>query len=546
MEETQPVKDITKVNEKQEKDNAEYIESINDENNTSPNNNNQIIFPERIIGNIEKRGTKLGFYHYRYLEIDSNSGELRRYLKIEDYPKKPKEIIHIKQLTALKRLKKSSEYYEFQIYFFDGQKLVNQIYKVRHLYSITHWFEAIKTMWTYYTKGKPLLKIIKETLFIDDTMGIQHNLNSKLNFLGNQHIITINDFDIIKLLGYGAFSTVYQVIHKKSKKIYAMKIMDKNILIEKKHLHYVMTEFNILKQISDSVFNLKLFCAFQSANYLYMVIDYCSEGDLTKIDRIENERLLFAELVLAFENLYNKRIIYRDLKPENVLFTHDGHIKLCDFNLAKEGIQDGARAFSFCGSPLYLSPEMLTSKGVSYPADIFGVGLLIYELKTGIPAFYSLSSNKLFERISNVNIDFKNKKIEKDCLDLLKKLLVKDEKLRLSIKEIKQHKYFSNLDWEKVKRKEYGAIKLHRRKDNKRNAVGDFDERKEKQNSQIKKISIKELKKDNSREGQNKIVNFDFISDEFIDIIRNYGFEEENALNEDTQNENEEHEIDNE
>ena len=546
MEDNQPIKDITKVNEKQEKDTSKYIETIDYNNNTPTSNDNEIIFPERIIGDVEKRGTKLRFYHYRYLEIDSNSGELRRYLKPEDYPKKPKEIIHIKQLKALKRFKKTSDYYEFQICFFDGKKLIYQIYKVRHIYSLTHWFEAIKTMWSYYNKDKMNLKIIKETLFIDDNMGIKHNLNSKINFLGNQHIITINDFDIIKLLGYGAFSTVYQVLHKKSNKIYAMKIMDKNILIEKKHLHYVMTEFNILKQISDSFFILKLFCAFQSANYLYLVIDYCSEGDLTKIERIENERLLFAELVLAFEYLYNKGIIYRDLKPENVLFTHDGHIKLCDFNLAKEGIKEGVRAFSFCGSPLYLSPEMLTNKGVSHPADVFGVGLLIYELKTGIPAFYSSSPTKLVCRISNVKIDFENKKIEEDCLDLLKKILVKDEILRLSIQEIKQHKYFSNLDWEKVKRKEYGPIKLHRRKNNKRNAIGDFDEREEKRNSQIKKISIKELKKDSSRTGKNKIINFDFISNEFLDIIKSYELEEENALKENITNDNEELEIENE
>lgn len=113
---------------------------------------------------------------------------------------------------------------------------------------------------------------------------------------------------------------------------------------------------------------------------MYLIIDYCPGGDLSlhlanKGTFTEDEtRFFLAELVLAIEHIHAKDIIYRDLKPENILLTHDGHIKLADFGLSKEGIGDKDTAKSFCGSPAYLSPDMLKNKGVGKAADIYGIG----------------------------------------------------------------------------------------------------------------------------------------------------------------------------
>jgi serum/glucocorticoid-regulated kinase 2 len=96
-----------------------------------------------------------------------------------------------------------------------------------------------------------------------------------------------------------------------------------------------------------------------------------------------------AELILAIDYLHKMDVIYRDLKPENILLSNDGHIKLADFGLSKEGIRDGSRTTSFCGSPAYLSPEMLKNKGVTKGADIYGIGAVMYELLVGIPPYYS-------------------------------------------------------------------------------------------------------------------------------------------------------------
>lgn len=491
----------------------EHSTNLIDENN-SPSLNT---FPERIIGNVEKQGKLLGLYHYRYLELDSRQGEIRRYLKPTDFPSKPKEIIKIKQIKSLIKDKKEpeSDYYTFQMKINKDNNTVEvHIYRIRYLHSLIQWFKAFKILHNHFKKEMPLPTILHETLFIDDCMGITQNFTKQPQYPLKLIEMNIQDYCILNIIGCGTFSTVYQVRHKHSNKIYAMKVMDKNILIQNKHLHYIITEFNILKQLVQCPFTLKLHCAFQSANYLYMVLDYCSCGDITSISTINNKKLLYAEIILAFEYLHNKGIIYRDLKPENILLSNEGHIKLCDFNLSKEGIINNSRAFSFCGSPLYLSPEMLGSFGVGLASDIFGIGLIMYEIETGVPAFYSKTSQELCEKIVNVLVDYNVKQIDPVIKDLIENILIKNERSRFTIKNIKEHKYFEGFDWGKAWRKKYGEIKIEKRMDCKRNENYHYD-------TGNKKISINEINKDFYRTMHYKISNFFFISDEMFQNINN-------------------------
>lgn len=516
-------KDITQVHKKQEKENTAYI-------NQEETSLNELTFPRRIIGDVEKRGTLLGFYHHRYLELDSKHGLIRRYLTTADFPDHPKEVLRIDQLTSLLKIKReqNTDYYMFKLLIDIGEgKTVTHIYRVKHLNSRTQWFDAIKMLWLHFKRGEPLPPLTKETLFIDDNMGIMHNLKKQSESESKGIQITAQDYDFGKIIGYGAFSTVYHVYHKKTKRIYAMKVMDKNILIHKKHLHYIMTEYSVLKQVVQCPFILNLHSAFQSSNYLYMVIDYCSGGDLTSIEGINNKKLLYAELILAFEYLHNKGIIYRDIKPENILLSEEGHIKLCDFNLAKEGIKDNVRAPSFCGSPLYLSPEMLGSGGVGKAADVFGIGLIMYEIETGVPAFYSKTTKDLYEKISNVSVNYTHHKIDEDILELIKNILVKNEHERFTLEDIKSHRYFKGFDWEKTKRRENGLIKIIKRKDKKRNANGDIWNENGKHNKRVNKISRREIRKDVERKMKNKVRNFDFVSEEISEYIRGSQVEDE-------------------
>ena len=162
-----------------------------------------------------------------------------------------------------------------------------------------------------------------------------------------------------------------------------MKVLNKKYLFERKQLRYAISECNILKQM-DHPFILKLHYSFQTPRYLYFILDYCSKGDLAMhLEQrhvfSENESKFFiAELILAIEYLHSKDIIYRDLKPANILISQDGHIKLADFGLAKEGINRSKNALSFCGSPAYLAPEMVVRKKVGKATDIYGIGIYIY------------------------------------------------------------------------------------------------------------------------------------------------------------------------
>lgn len=136
-----------------------------------------------------------------------------------------------------------------------------------------------------------------------------------------------------------------------------------------------------------------------------MVLDYCPNGDLayhlTKREIFDEPEAMFfiAEVVLAIEYIHSLDVIYRDLKPENILVDSTGHIKLADFGLAKEGIKGSAKAASFCGSPAYLAPEMLTDTGVGKPADIYQLGAVLYEMLVGVPPFYTDNIKKLYNSI---------------------------------------------------------------------------------------------------------------------------------------------------
>lgn len=136
-----------------------------------------------------------------------------------------------------------------------------------------------------------------------------------------------------------------------------------------------------------------------------MVIDYCSGGDLSlllaqhSIFTPEQSKFYIAELILAIECLHKNGVLYRDLKPENILLDSEGHIKLADFGLSKVMQNRGDIARSFCGSPIYLSPEMVNQKGYTEASDLYGIGLVLYEMIFGIPPFYTEDIPDLYSKI---------------------------------------------------------------------------------------------------------------------------------------------------
>ena len=454
-----------------ENDKSLQNNNANENDSSDEEENEEETFPFRILGDVQKKGETLGRFNHRYLEIDSEKGILKRYKSSKEYPKHPIEIIPIQTLKLLKKLKKegSSDFYDFEITFTLTKGSKNQekvqTYRVRHADCRSKWFDSLLVLWKHLIRGTPIPKINNhKLLFVDDLVGIiqevkQNNDRSQKK----SGKVSLRNFKILGLLGVGGFSTVFKVQHYTTGKIYAMKVMNKNYIIFKKYLHYVVSEFEIMKNLSGFPFVLDLHYCFQSANYLYMIIDYCPNGDFTNLQSINNLKLFFAELILAIEHIHTHNTVYRDLKPENIILDMEGHMKICDFNLAKSGVAKGKKALSFCGSPMYLSPDMLGGKGVDGKCDIYGIGLIMYELISGIPTFCADNIIMLYENIKSNKINYNVPNVKGDIKDLIQKILVSDPEKRISIEEIKNHPYFKDIDFEKVLRKEYGPILTKKR-----------------------------------------------------------------------------------
>mmetsp|Transcript_13186 Transcript_13186/g.11268 ORF Transcript_13186/g.11268 Transcript_13186/m.11268 type:complete len:324 (+) Transcript_13186:505-1476(+) len=266
--------------------------------------------------------------------------------------------------------------------------------------------------------------------------------------------LSTDNFICHYLLGQGSFGEVYLVEKVDNKKLYAMKVLRKNNIRSDKILRYTLNERTIMGMF-DHPFIMKLHSAFQTDENLYLVMDYISGGDLggiiaKKVRLNENiARIYAAEVILAIEALHEKNIVYRDLKPENLLVDKDGHLVLTDFGLAKKLKRDELTD-SFCGSVAYLAPEVVRRSGHNHMVDWYTVGVLIYEMLVGLPPYFSKNRDEFLYNIANERYKLP-KNISEDGQSLLKGLLKKSPKKRLGAEkgaeEIKSHPWFKNINW---------------------------------------------------------------------------------------------------
>ena len=271
--------------------------------------------------------------------------------------------------------------------------------------------------------------------------------------------ISPSNFICLAQLGKGSFGEVYLVQKIDSSEKYAMKVLRKERIMGQNLLKYALAERNVLS-LSNHPFIVKLNYAFQSATKLYFVMEYCPNGDLAKHllfeKRFKEPRAKFyiCEVILALENLHKRDVIFRDLKPDNVMLDEEGHCKLTDFGLSKEGVKENVYAKSFCGSVAYLAPEMLKKQGHGKAVDWYLLGVLFYEMLVGITPYFTTRKEDLFYNIENAELKIPNF-VTKDAADLLKKLLERNPNKRLGgcgrdAEEIKEHPYFKDVDWKKV------------------------------------------------------------------------------------------------
>uniref|UniRef100_A0A8V0XZZ7 non-specific serine/threonine protein kinase n=1 Tax=Gallus gallus TaxID=9031 RepID=A0A8V0XZZ7_CHICK len=229
---------------------------------------------------------------------------------------------------------------------------------------------------------------------------------------------TMNDFDYLKLLGKGTFGKVILVREKATGRYYAMKILRKEVIIAKDEVAHTVTESRVL-QNTRHPFLTALKYAFQTSDRLCFVMEYANGGEL-----------------------------------ENLMLDKDGHIKITDFGLCKEGISDGATMKTFCGTPEYLAPEVLEDNDYGRAVDWWGLGVVMYEMMCGRLPFYNQDHERLFELILMEEIRFP-RTLSPEAKALLAGLLKKDPKQRLGggptdAQEVMEHRFFAAINWQDV------------------------------------------------------------------------------------------------
>lgn len=273
--------------------------------------------------------------------------------------------------------------------------------------------------------------------------------------------VRLEDFELLKVLGRGSFGKVMQVRKKTDGKVYAMKILKKRAIIARNQVEHTKAERKILQSLQHP-FLTTLRYAFQSKEKLYFVLDYLQGGELffhLKNNRRFPEdvaRIYVGEIALALGHLHSLQVIYRDLKPENILLDDNGHVCLTDFGLSKD-VDPTDKAHTFCGTPEYLAPEIVTGAGHDKAVDWWSLGILLYELTVGIPPFYSQNVNEMYNKIQHGVLRFPPF-LSENCKNLIVQLLNRDPKKRLGSKDdvddIKAHPFFKSISWEKLFKKE--------------------------------------------------------------------------------------------
>ncbi|KAJ2846504.1 Serine/threonine-protein kinase Sgk2 [Coemansia brasiliensis] len=319
---------------------------------------------------------------------------------------------------------------------------------------------------------------------------------------GTQQKVSLDDFQLLSIIGKGSYGQVMLARYKDSGKVMAIKVISKSKLRGRPNeIRRVMSERKVLERTVRHPFLVGLQCAFQTKEKLFFCLDYVNGGELffhlQRERRFGENRARFyaAEIISALAYLHGMDVVYRDLKPENCLLDARGHVRIVDFGLAKEvgpvvwrtegsalySVEVGGKTGTFCGTPEYLAPEVLLRQRYGKEVDWYCLGAVLFEMLTGLPPFYHQDNNTMYQRILSEDLKFPanlppsapcngtlqpgsgnvaSNVIGRYAQDFVFRIMERDPQNRLGhgvfgTENVKRHVFFHGIDWGKIYRQEY-------------------------------------------------------------------------------------------
>jgi len=317
----------------------------------------------------------------------------------------------------------------------------------------------ITSLFKKKSSGAPTVLVVDTPSVLSSPVSSSSYQRPSFPFADSSSAMNIGSITLRHTVGTGTFGRVRLAYFREDpyQSPLAIKIIKKTEVLRQGQLEHLKSEISILKQVSHP-FIIPLLASFQDEKNVYLVFPFINGGEMFTYIRkqqrisLDHARFYLVELILAFEHLHQSDIIYRDTKPENILIDSTGHIVLTDFGFAKR-VTD--RTFTQCGTPEYLAPEVIKSRGHGKGVDWWASGVLLFELICGYPPFYDENPMKIYEKVIEGKLVFPgcfDNPEFRDVKDLIMQLLNHDRTKRLGClkngtDDVKNHRFFRNIDW---------------------------------------------------------------------------------------------------